>query len=70
MNSHLTYRIAEVHQQDLHRTGEGRRAARAAATPGRLSSLCQRILNARPGDSQPQAAAPAPRPAAGVIGGA
>ena len=68
MNSHLTYQMAQVYQQDLYRTGEAHRAARAAARGGRLSALCGRILNARPGHSRPETAAPAPQRAAGLIG--
>ena len=59
MNSHLTYRMAQIQQQDLHRAAERARAAHDFTGRTRLTALCQRLLSAR--SSQPTAPqSPAP----------
>lgn len=47
MNSHLTYRMAQIQQQDLHRAAERARAAHGFTGRTRLTALCQRLLSAR-----------------------
>jgi hypothetical protein len=54
MNPQLSYRMAQFHQQDLHRAGERARAARGIAGHSRLSALRRRVLKTRLSGPQPQ----------------
>jgi hypothetical protein len=68
VNPQLAYRMAQFHQQDLHRESEHARAAAELEGHSRFSVLWHKIASIRSTHGEQQAQPVARRPVAGGVG--